>query len=325
MTSVINDLAVWGPNVTAEPAVSLADAEAYCRHLAESHYENFPVASRLLPRELRQHFCNVYAYCRWADDLGDETGDPHKALTLLAWWREQLDLCFEGEARHPVFVALRSTIAEFNVPRQPFVDLISAFEQDQSVTEYESYDQLRDYCRRSADPVGRIVLHLCRESRDETVELSDSVCTGLQLANFWQDVSRDYEIGRVYLPREDRQRFGYSDEMLKNRETNEPFLQLMRFEVARARQLLESGLPLVDSMRGRMQVIIELFIRGGLQILTEIERIDYRVWETRPVVTKRQFGRLFAATVLRAIRRSSPLRRRTRSVESTHPTRPPMN
>jgi squalene synthase HpnC len=202
-----------------------------------------------------------------------------------------------------VFVALRGTITQFDIAQQPFADLISAFEQDQTVTEYETFDQLRDYCRRSADPVGRIVLCLCRESREETVAWSDAVCTGLQLANFWQDVARDSDIGRVYLPQEDRERVGYTREMLSRRETNEPFLRLMEFEVDRAREWLRRGLPLVTVMPGRMQVVIELFIRGGLQILREIERIGYRVWETRPVVRKRQFARLFAAAALRCLRR----------------------
>ncbi|MGD9857094.1 MAG: squalene synthase HpnC [Planctomycetaceae bacterium] len=299
MTFVLNDLDVWGPDTAGRSAASITDAELYCRRLAESHYENFPVASRLLPRALRQHFCNVYAYCRWADDLGDEIGDPQRSLALLAWWREQLEHCYQHEARHPVFVALRRTITEFDIPQQPFEDLISAFEQDQTVHEYETFDQLRDYCRRSADPVGRIVLSLGRASRDQTVCWSDSICTGLQLANLWQDVSRDADVGRVYLPREDRERFGYAAEMLARRETNAPFLRLMQFEVDRTRHLLQSGLPLVDAVRGRMQVDIDLFIRGGLQILREIERIGYRVWDTRPVVNKRQFARLFVSAVLR--------------------------
>jgi len=301
MTSVIDELAVWGPDASSQTVVSLADAEAYCRHLAVTHYENFPVASRLLPRRLRQHFYNVYAYCRWADDLGDETDDPQRSLALLAWWREQLDRCYQGDARHPVFVALRSTISKFDLPQQPFADLISAFEQDQTVTEYESFVQLRDYCRRSADPVGRIVLHLCRECRDETVPWSDAVCTGLQLANFWQDVARDDDKGRVYLPQEDRERFGYTDDMLKRRETNEAFVRLMQFEVERAREFLQSGMPLVDAMHGRMQVVIEMFLRGGLQVLTQIERIGYRVWDTRPVVRKSQFAQLFIGAASRSL------------------------
>ncbi|MFN7768008.1 MAG: squalene synthase HpnC, partial [Planctomycetaceae bacterium] len=201
------ELTRWGPNSTAG-VPSLADSKGYCRFLATGHYENFPVVSLLLPRSLHQHFYNVYAYCRWSDDLGDETGDPQRALALLQWWRGELDACYAGQSRHPVFVALSETIREFDIPRQPLVDLISAFEQDQTVREYETYPQLLDYCRRSADPVGRLVLALCRRATAENFIWSDSICTGLQLANFWQDVARDFDIGRIYLPREDRERFG---------------------------------------------------------------------------------------------------------------------
>ncbi len=297
--NVISELDTWGPGCQSRPTVTVEQSEAYCRRLAETHYENFPVASWLLPRELRQHFCNVYAYCRWADDLGDEVGDRQQSLELLEWWRRELDQCFDGEACHPVFVALRTTIASYEIPQEPFTDLIAAFVQDQKVTEYESFVQLQDYCGRSANPVGRIVLRLCRAYRDETVAWSDSVCTGLQLANFWQDVSRDLDMGRVYLPREDRERFGYTSEMLHGRVTNEAFLQLMGFEVNRARECLVAGLPLVDAMSGRMRVDIELFIRGGLQILTEVERIEFRVWDHRPVVGKQQLARLFVTTSIR--------------------------
>src|SRR5688500_11570362 len=177
--SVIADLNDWGPGTNAAP-LSLPAVEAYCRRLATSHYENFPVLSWALPRRLRQPFANIYAFCRWSDDLGDEAGDPARALELLRWWRGELDECFAGRPRHPVFVALAPTIAEYNLDRHPFADLISAFEQDQTVRSYDTFDQLRDYCRRSADPVGRIVLALCGMSRPETVAWSDSICTGLQ-------------------------------------------------------------------------------------------------------------------------------------------------
>lgn len=292
------ELERWGP--AAESSVSLAEAEAYCRRLATTHYENFPLVSWLLPRRLHQHFYNVYAYCRWADDLGDEIGDPERSLELLAWWREELAACYAGEPRHPVFVALRRSIDEFTIPRQPFLDLISAFEQDQRVREYDTFDQLRDYCRRSADPVGRLVLFLCRQHNERNVAWSDSICTGLQLANFWQDVSRDFDMGRIYLPREDYERFGYTRTDFDAHRTNTAFLELMRFEVERARQFLRGGLPLVPVLPGRLQVDIDLFARGGLKILERIERIDYRVWDRRPVVTKGDAVGLLCGAVLRA-------------------------
>lgn len=300
MTALRDDLTRWGPS--AGPlAVSLAEAEAYARRLAQSHYENFPVVSWLLPRRLHQHFYNVYAFCRWADDLGDEIGDPAESLRLLAWWRDELAHCYRGEPRHPVFVALAPTIERFGIPVDPFADLISAFEQDQRVMEFDTFAQLRDYCRRSADPVGRIVLRLCERSTPQTMAWSDSICTGLQLANMWQDVARDLDIGRIYLPREDRDRCGYTDADLCARTTNPAFLDLMRFQVDRARQLLLGGLPVADAMPGRLKVEIELFAQGGLAILREIERIGYRVWEQRPVLTTRHFAAILFHTVGRRL------------------------
>lgn len=290
------ELTRWGPGSSA-PRPSLADSQAYCRYLATGHYENFPVVSLLLPRPLHQHFYNVYAYCRWSDDLGDETGEPQRALELLGWWRGELEACYTGQTRHPVFVALAETIREFDIPRQPLFDLISAFEQDQTVREYETYSQLLDYCRRSADPVGRLVLALCRRATPENFIWSDSICTGLQLANFWQDVARDFDIGRIYLPQEDRERFGYTRELYNRRETNGQFVELMRFEVDRARHLLapwKGGRePELAQFPFRVQVDLELFARGGERILDRIAAIGYRVWEKRPTV-----GRWDAAALL---------------------------
>lgn len=293
----------WGPESVLDSPVSLSDAESYCTKLATTHYENFPLVSWLLPKDLHQHFYNVYAYCRWSDDLGDEVGDRKRSLELLGWWRTELTACFAGECRHPVFVALSRTIEEFAIPAEPFEDLLSAFEQDQVVTEYETFAQLRDYCRRSADPVGRLVLYLCRQYETENVAWSDSICTGLQLANFWQDVNRDWDMGRIYLPNEDRERFGYSREDFEARRTTEAFPNLMRFEVDRAREFLEAGLPLIPRLPGRLQVDIELFALGGLKILERIERIGYRVWERRPVVTKWDAFQLFAGCLLRSWKR----------------------
>lgn len=318
------ELATYGPQA-ATPAPGAAEAEEYCRRLARTHYENFPVASWLLPRRLHQHFFNVYAFCRWADDLGDEVGDPARSLELLAWWREELAACFAGRARHPVYVALARTIAACRLPRAPFEDLISAFEQDQRMRRYETFAELADYCRRSANPVGRLVLHLFGTYSEANAAWSDSICTGLQLANFWQDVARDFERGRCYLPAEDRRRFGYTEEDLRERVTNTAFIELMRFEVDRAREFLTGGLPLVgrapararsvDSAAGsrahlptlptavpplplRLRWEIELFLRGGLRILDRIERIGYRVWRVRPVLTRMDFAALLLKSLL---------------------------
>ena len=297
------DLQRYGPEAILHAVPpGRAAAEAYCRQLATSHYENFPIVSWLLPKELHQHFYNVYAYCRWADDLGDEVGDPAKSLELLAWWRGELVACYSGHARHPVFVALKPTIDEFSIPPEPFHDLISAFEQDQTVLEYDTFEQLRDYCRRSADPVGRLVLHLCRAHTQQNVHWSDSICTGLQLANLWQDVARDFSIGRIYLPREDYERYGYRREDFDTHVTNPAFLELMKFEVSRARTFLNDGLPLVGHLPGRLQVDIDLFARGGLCILERIEAIGCRVWETRPKVTKWDAIKLLCGSLWRHMR-----------------------
>jgi squalene synthase HpnC len=292
-SQVLDDLERWGPSADAA-SLSLSEAETYTHRLATSHYENFPVVSRLLPRHLRQHFANVYAFCRWADDLGDETGDREQSLTLLAWWREQLRDCYAGRCVHPVFVALQETIHRYQIPIEPFDNLISAFEQDQHVTRYDTFEQLQDYCRRSADPVGRIVLYLCERHSERNVAWSDSICTGLQLTNFWQDVARDYDIGRVYLPGEDRLRFGYTDDALASRTTNAQFLELMRFQVERARQMLQAGLPLAAALPGRLGLCIDLFARGGLAVLNKIERQNYRVWEQRPKLSRFDLLRLTA-------------------------------
>src|SRR5262249_37406436 len=182
---------------------SLAQARSYCARLARTHYENFTVASLLLPRKLLPHFHAVYAYCRWADDLSDEVDGGPRALALLDWWRRELLHCYQRKARHPVMVALDPTIRRFAIPSRPFLDLLKAFEHDQRVKRYESFEQLLGYCRNSANPVGRLVLYLCEVHDEQRGALADSICTGLQLANFWQDVARDYAFGRVYLPAED--------------------------------------------------------------------------------------------------------------------------
>lgn len=288
----------------AEQVPSLVEAEQYCANLARTHYENFPVVSWLLPKRLHQEFFNVYAFCRWADDLGDEVGDRALALELLSWWRRELDDCYAGQVRHPVFVALSGTIERFRIPIDQFRDLISAFEQDQRVTDYRTYAELLDYCQRSANPVGRIVLRLGECDTLQNVAWSDSICTGLQLANFWQDVARDRAIGRLYLPQEDRERFGYTAQQLALQRSTPEFVELLRFEVARARELLLAGQPLIRSVPSWLELDVDLFIQGGLRILKEIETIQFQVWESRPVVRKGAALGLFIQGVGRwAIRR----------------------
>ncbi len=294
------ELERFGPGV-ARP-VSPAEAQAYCSRLARTHYENFAVATFLLPRRLLRHFHNVYAYCRWADDLADETGGGPRALQLLRWWREELALCYDGRPRHPVMVALRPTIEKFRIPPEPFQDLLFAFEQDQLVKRYSTFEQLLGYCRHSANPVGRLVLYLCESYSEERADLSDHVCTALQLANFWQDVARDFAIGRVYLPDEDMRRFGYRREDLAARRFTPAFANLMRFEVERTRDLFYRGFPLVERMPPAVRPDIELFVRGGLGVLKRIERIGYNVWQRRPVLTKAEKAALLAGALWRRAR-----------------------
>ncbi|MFZ0303908.1 MAG: squalene synthase HpnC, partial [Terracidiphilus sp.] len=230
-------------------APSLDEALAYCRRLAETHYENFHVATWFLPRALRPHFHAIYAYCRISDDLGDEVPDRSAALALLDLWGRELDACYEGRARHPVFVALAETIRVCSIPKEPFADLLVAFRLDQTVTRYETMDDVFGYCRNSANPVGRLVLYACGEVganvREENFRLSDLTCTALQLANFWQDVKVDFAKGRVYLPQVDMRRFGVSDETIAQGIATPEFRALMRYEVDFARSLFEQGLPLI--------------------------------------------------------------------------------
>jgi squalene synthase HpnC len=281
---------IWS-NLPAEYAIpsrapSLHDAYAYCERLARSHYENFSVATWFLPKRLRQHFYNVYAYCRISDDLGDETGDREASLQLLDEWESELNACYVGEPRHPVFVALAGTVREFDIPKQTFADLLTAFRQDQKVTRYETFDDLLGYCRYSANPVGHLVLYLCGHRDSERQQLSDYTCTALQLANFWQDVSADFEKGRIYLPLEDLRRYSVSEADLAAKSNTAAFCGMMRFEVQRAREWFDLGLPLASKVGRDLAIDIELFSRGGQEILNAIERQGYAVLGARPVISK---------------------------------------
>jgi squalene synthase HpnC len=280
-----DDLARFGPDSTEKP-LSPQAARAYCAALTRSHYENFHVVTALTPAHLKPAFEAVYAFCRWSDDLGDEIGDPARSLRLLTWWRGELAAMYEGAARHPVFIALEPVARAFNIPARPFEALISAFEQDQTVLDYDTYDQLLDYCARSANPVGHLVLYLGRSFTPENAALADRTCTGLQLANFWQDVARDRLIGRTYLPREDRDRFGVSDRDLATAPASPAFRRLLAFEVERARALLHDGWPLVDRMPSDLAVDLDLFTRGGLAILDRIVAVDFDVLTARPKLGK---------------------------------------
>ena len=284
----LDDLRRYGPGPDGRTrAVGRAEAWAYCDALTRSHYENFSVVTWLTPRPLRPAFRSIYAFCRWSDDLGDEVGDPERSIALLAWWRGELERMFAGEPpAHPVLVALSETVREFAIPIDPFAALIAAFEQDQVVAEYATFDQLLDYCTRSANPVGHLVLYLGRAYNDETARLADLTCTGLQLANFWQDVARDRRIGRTYLPRADRDRFGYTDHDLAAGRCTPKFVALLGHEVARAREYLLEGRALLPHLPRSLAVDVDLFGRGGLAILDRIEAQGFDVWRRRPEVGK---------------------------------------
>jgi squalene synthase HpnC len=281
-----------------EQPPTLEEARKYCERLARSHYENFSVASWFLPARFRQDFFNVYTYCRISDDLGDEVGDPAASLQLLDEWETQLDNCYAGAPRHPVFVALAETIKKCEIPKSPFADLLRAFRKDQTVTRYRTFDDLLGYCRYSANPVGRLVLYVCGYRDEQRQTLSDYTCTALQMANFWQDVSVDYVKGRVYLPLEDMAKYGVSEETISSgRNTNE-FRELMNFEVARAREWFHKGLPLASMLDRELAIDIELFSRGGLEILNAIEKQDYAVLGRRPSISKRRKLALVARAAL---------------------------
>ncbi|HZZ56187.1 MAG TPA: squalene synthase HpnC [Opitutaceae bacterium] len=280
-----------------EKPPSLAEARAYCARLARSHYENFHVATWLLPRRLRPHFCALYAYCRISDDLGDEVKDPQAALALLDVWEGELNACYAGSARHPVFVALAETIRACSIPREPFADLLTAFRRDQSVHRYASIQEVLGYCRYSANPVGRLVLHACGLADEQRFRWSDATCSALQIANFLQDVGRDYALGRIYLPQDDMRRAGATEAMIADRRATPEFRALMRQQVSFTRALFTVGRQLIRTVPFTLAVDVDLFTRGGEAILAAIEGQDYDVLTRRPEIG----GRKKALLLLQAI------------------------
>jgi squalene synthase HpnC len=285
-----------------QPGCSPEAAQEYTRWLATHHYENFNVVSWLLPKTLHQHFYNVYAYCRWADDLGDEVPDAARALELLDWWERELDACYEGKPSHPVFVALRETIVAKDIPKQPFADLLKAFRQDQTVKRYPNWDAVLGYCVNSANPVGRLVLYLCGHRDEERQRLSDATCTALQLTNFWQDVSRDLEIGRIYIPLDAAGAHGLTENDIVERRFDERYVRLIKDLIARTRLLFAEGRPLAKMVDGSLSVDLEMFTRGGLAVLDAIEAMGCDTLHQRPAVSKvKQAGLLGRSLVAQLV------------------------
>lgn len=267
---------------------TLAEAQAWCRNLATSHYENFHVATFFLPSKVRPHFESIYAYCRVADDLGDEVRDPMVATRLLDTWGAMLDECYDRPERsmHPVFVALQETVKECNPPRQLFADLLHAFRMDQVKTGYESWEELLEYSHYSANPVGRLVLWVCGYREESLGLLSDKVCTALQLANFWQDVVEDAERGRRYIPAESMIRFGVDEGQILGRVFTPEFRAMIESLVVRTREMLREGAAISSQVDRELGVTLDLFRKGGEAILDGITVQGFDVLRGRPVVSK---------------------------------------
>ncbi|MEO9593071.1 squalene synthase HpnC [Rhodopirellula bahusiensis] len=289
----------------------MAESRAECRAIAKSSRENFLVATCLLPRAVRQPFYDLYAFCRTADDLADESGSPEKALVALEKYRlavagmysqtEQNTQC-EG-----IFLALADTVQRFSIPRQLLDDLLDAFVQDQSTVGYRDEEQLLDYCRRSANPVGRMILRLADADTDENVLLSDEICTALQLVNFWQDVSRDRLIGRVYLPESIMQRFGFDEDTIRRglnsgQTTPNEIREAIQFLCEQTRDRFHRGKPLVDRVPRWLNADLSLFIGGGLATIEAIEAIKFDVLRVRPVVRRSTQMRLLGRAMWQRFR-----------------------
>ena len=270
------------------------EAAAYCRRLTKTHYENFTVGSLLLPKAKRQHVSNLYAYCRTVDDLGDEAEGDRRAL--LEQWREDLERCYNGAPSHPVMVALQDTIQRYRIPREPFLKLIEANRVDQEVARYNTFQDLLNYCDHSANPCGRLFLYVFDYRDKERQRLSDYTCTALQLANFWQDVNRDWQKGRIYLPLEDMQAHGVTEEQLARRAFDDNFRRLMAFQVERTRQMFRHGAQLLPRIEGHAKVDVALFTRGGMAVLDAIEKQDYNVLARRPSLSRFKKGWLLLST-----------------------------
>ena len=280
---------------------SVTEAENYTQWLATHHYENFRVVSWLLPWRLHQHFYNVYAYCRWADDLGDEVPDAKRALELLNEWDEELQRAYRGAAKHPVLIAVGETAKKLDIPVEPFRNLLIAFRQDQTIHRYATWDVVTSYCVYSANPVGQLVLYLMGYRDTERQALSDATCTALQLANFWQDVGRDLEKGRIYIPLDLAAAHGVSEEDITRKKFDGRYADLMKDLIHRTRELFATGAPLASRVSREFRVDVELFTRGGCAVLDAIEAMGYDTLNRRAAVGRRLQARLLGRAMISRI------------------------
>ncbi len=265
----------------------LQNAFRYCEEFARRHYENFPVATFFLPAHLRPYIAAIYAFARTADDFADEgIKSPEQRLAEVDEWERHLNNCYEGKVELPIFIALHEVANRRNIPKQLFADLLIAFRQDVTTYRYSTYNELLDYCRHSANPIGRLVLYVFDDKEERHFLLSDKICTALQLANFWQDVSIDLLKNRVYIPLEDMSQFGYNESDLLALRYNEGFVQLMTFQVERTRELFIEGRPLLNEAVSGLRFELRLTWNGGMKILEKIEHAKYNVLASRQRITR---------------------------------------
>jgi len=294
------------PSVSQQALWNVEDAYLRCERLARTQYENFSLGTWFLPSSLKRHLFAIYAFCRGVDDLGDQASGNR--LLLLDEWERQLTLCYRGVPRHPYFVALQQTIHRFDIPKTPFLKLIEANRRDQTIKRYPNYRMLLDYCDHSANPVGHLVLYVLGHRGPELQALSDNTSTALQLTNFWQDISRDFAMDRVYLPEEEMVRFGVTEHDLGKSRATPEVRDLIRFQVNRAQVLFTRGLPLVNHLSKFARVDVALFTAGGMSILRAIERQRYDVLAHRPALSKWGKGKLLASVMIRSWLSISALR-----------------
>jgi len=291
LSNAVLDRIILPPDIARpmDQSWTVEAAYAYCSRLTRSHYENFPVGSFLMPKALQPAVHSLYAFMRTADDFSDEQrrpGDEAERSAYLASWDQMLDACEKGQAQHPIFIALRETLRRYRLPVQWLHDLLTAFKMDVTVRRYPTYLHLMNYCRYSANPVGRLILTLFGYRSEDLYQLSDAICTGLQLANHWQDVAIDLEKDRIYLPLDDLKRFDVSVAALERRVCSPAFQELLRFQVQRTRELFTRGESLPRRVRGRLSWELRMTWEGGTRILDKVEAVDYDVFAHRPTVTK---------------------------------------